>query len=194
MVPRVQAVVDTIADQRRRFERFCRSLSDEELARPVPGSDWTVKDFISHVATLDGPYAGWFAALAGPGTPGGLHRGSLHFDVDEFNREAVAQRRGRSVEELLVEAAQARAALIAELMRLTDAQLDATSRFGGDRKRPPVHMSLARFLQGWTRHDAIHVADMLKALPERRAHPELHAWLQQPEIAASIGAYQQAMG
>lgn len=192
MVPRVQAVVDTITDQRRRFERLCRSLGDDELARLVPGSAWTVRDFISHVATLDGPYAGWFAALAGGVAPD-LHRGSLHFDVDEFNREAVEAQRGRGVEETFAEAAQARAALIAELARLTDDQLDATIRFGGDSKRPPVHLSLERLLQGWTRHDAIHVADMLKALPERGEDRELRSWLQQPEIAASIGAYQRVM-
>ena len=103
-------------------------------------------------------------------------------------------RRGRGVEALLAEAAEARATVIAELARLTDAQLDTTIRFGGDRKRPPVHLPLAQFLPGWARHDAIHVADMLKALPERRDDPELRAWLTQPELAASIAAYQQAMG
>ena len=193
MVPRVQAVVEILAEQRQRFARFCHSLADAELARPVPGSDWTVQDFISHVATLDGPYAGWFAALAGGAAPD-LHRGSLDFDVDVFNRAAVAERRGRSVEALLAEAEQARAAVIVALARLTDAQLDTTIRFGGDRKRPPVYLPLAQFLVGWARHDAIHVADMLSALPERREAPELRAWLAQPALAASIRAYQQAMG
>ena len=193
MTPRVQAVVDTITEERRRFERFCRSLSPEELARPVPGTAWTAKDFISHVATLDAPYAGWFTALAGDAVTG-LHRGSLAFDVDEFNEAAVAAQRDRGVEEILQEAAQACAAVIAALERLDDAHLDATIRFGGDRKRPPAHLPLAQFLQGWARHDAIHVADMLKALPERRDDPEIVSWLQQPAMAAAIGSYQRAMG
>lgn len=192
MVPRVQAVVDALEDQRLRFEGFCRSLRADELARPVPGSDWTVQDFISHVATLDGPYAGWFDALAGGEAPD-RHRGSLDFHVDAFNRAAVEVRRGRTVEEILTEAVAARAAVMAALARLTDEQLDATIRFGGDRKRPPAHMPLAQLLHGWARHDAIHVADMLKALSERRETPEVRAWLERPALAASISAYQQAM-
>lgn len=193
MVPRVQAVVDAVTKDRRRFERFCRSLTAGKLARPVPGSEWTVHDFISHVVTLDQAYAGWFAELAGMAVAG-AHRGTVGFDVDEFNQHEVAERRGRSVEELLAEGAETRAAVIAELSRLTDDQLAGTIRFGGDRKRPPVHLPLADFLPGWARHDAIHVADMLKALPERRDDPELRAWLTEPELAASIARYQQAMG
>jgi hypothetical protein len=35
---------------------------------------------------------------------------------------------------------------------------------------------------------------MLKALPERRDEPALVAWPGRPEVAASISAYQKAMG
>lgn len=116
MVPRVQAVVDAVTKDRRRFERFCRSLTAGKLARPVPGSEWTVHDFISHVVTLDQAYAGWFAELAGMAVAG-AHRGTVGFDVDEFNQHEVAE---------------TRAAVIAELSRLTDDQLAGTIRFGGD--------------------------------------------------------------
>src|SRR5262245_11809824 len=125
MVPRVQAVVDSLADERRRLERFARSLSEEELGRAVPGSAWTVKDFIAHVATLDTAYLGWFIALAGDSDPGN-HRGSPGFDVDHFNEAAVAQRRGRSVDDILAEAATLRARLISAMERFSDDQLDST--------------------------------------------------------------------
>lgn len=192
MVPRIQTVIASITAERRHFERFCRALSPEELARPVPGGAWRVKDFISHVITLDGPYRGWFHALAG-GSATELHRGSVAFDVDAYNAVAVAARHDRAVAELFHEGAQERAALIAVLERLTDAQLDATIRFGGDGKRPPVHLPLHQFLLGWLRHDAIHLADILKALPERRDDPALRGWLDQPDLAAAIGSYQRAM-
>jgi len=55
------------------------------------------------------------------------------------------------------------------------------------------HLPLGQFLLGWTRHDAIHVADMLKALPERRNDPEIVEWLGRRDIAASISSYQKAM-
>jgi hypothetical protein len=193
MVPRVRAIVDLLAEERARLERFARSLTEEELARAVPGSTWRVKDFIAHVSTLDAAYIGWFTALAGEPDPGS-HRGSPGFDVDRFNESAVAERCDRSVNDLLGEAVQLRGRLIGSMERFSDDKLDATIRFGGDRKRPPVDLPLGQFLPGWTRHDAIHVADMLKALPERRNDPEIVAWLGRPDVAASISSYQKAMG
>lgn len=193
MVPRVRTIVASLVEERTRLERFARSLSEEELTRTVPGSSWKVKDFIAHVSTLDAAYIGWFTALAGDLDPGN-HRGSPGFDVDRFNEAAVAERSDRSVNDLLGEAAQLRGRLIGVMERFSDDKLDATIRFGGDRKRPPVDLPLGQFLPGWTRHDAIHVADMLKALPERRNDPEVAGWLDRPDVAASISSYQKAMG
>src|SRR5262252_5579196 len=119
MVPRVRAAIESLTGERARLERFARSLSDEELARPVPGTAWTVRDFIAHVATLDAAYVGWFSALAGDPDPGD-HRGSPGFDVDRFNESAVAERRGRSVDDILHEGAALRARLIRHVERLTD--------------------------------------------------------------------------
>ena len=113
--------------------------------------------------------------------------------MDRFNESAVTERRGRAVDSILDEAVTLRARLVAVVERLTDDKLDATIRFGGDRKRPPVDLPLGQFLAGWLRHDAIHVADMLKALPERRNDPDIVTWLARPDIAASISSYQKAM-
>ncbi len=49
----VAQVVPVIRENRRKFEDFCYSLSDAQLARPVPSSTWIVKDFAAHLATLD---------------------------------------------------------------------------------------------------------------------------------------------
>jgi hypothetical protein len=194
MVEEIEATVRRIEGERARFERFCRSLSEEELQRPVPGSSWIVKDFISHLATIDGPIAAWFAAIAdGSAAQPERPAGGGKWDVDRFNDARVAERRGRSLEEIVAEAARERAALIGVLHRLTAEQLAAPIHFGGDSKRPPAEIPLARYLQGWSRHDAIHVADMLKALPERRSDPDVAAWLAEPEVAAIVGTYQKAM-
>lgn len=193
MPVRVQPVIETLIEERRRFEVFARSLSVAELERPVPGSSWSVADFIRHVATLDGAYAGWFAALAGE-SDGRLHRGSAGFDVDQFNDAAVVALRGRAVEAILTEAAGQRASVVRALERLDDALLDTTVRFGGDGKRPPVDLPLAQLLQGWVRHDAIHAADMLKALPGRGDDAAVGEWLGQPATATAISRYQAVMG
>lgn len=193
MIADVQGVVETITVDRARFERFCRSLSAEELRRPVPDSTWQVKDFISHLATIDPPITTWLAGVAdGKGAALGGQDGR-RWDVDAYNDHEVAQRRDRSVDEILAEAAQTRAAMLPLFDRLTAEQAGQTMQFGGDSKRPPTEIALLRYLRGWARHDAIHVADMLKALPERRADPEVAAWLAEPEVANFVGGYQQAM-
>ena len=43
----VQGVIQSIREQREKFERFCRSLSEEELARPAPDSAWYVATWTS---------------------------------------------------------------------------------------------------------------------------------------------------
>ncbi|MHB8577150.1 MAG: DinB family protein [Dehalococcoidia bacterium] len=191
MNPRTQVTVDLIAGERQRFEQFCRSLSTEELDRPVPGSTWVVKDFISHLATIDTPIAAWFGSIAAeaPARPGGQEA----WNVDQFNDAKVAARWNRSLDEIFAEAERERAALVAVMARLTDAQLDSSIHFGGDSKRPPSDIQLNQYLNGWARHDVIHVADMLKALPERRDDPAIAAWLAEPPVAAVVGFYQKAM-
>lgn len=194
MVDEIEATVRRIELERERFERFCRSLSAEELQRPVPESSWIVKDFVSHLATIDGPIARWFAAIAaGAETAAARPGGSGSWDVDRFNDAQVAERRDRSLDEIFAEAAQRRAELIRVLRGLTGEQLGQMIHFGGDSKRPPAEIPLGRYLQGWSRHDAIHVADMLRALPERRSEPEVAAWLAELEVAAIVGTYQKAM-
>ena len=78
--------------------------------------------------------------------------------------------------------------------RAADDKLDATIRFGGDRKRPPVDVPLGQFLAGWVRHDAIHVTDMFKAVPEGANDPEIVTWLNHPDVAALISSDQKAFG
>src|SRR5262249_48988878 len=119
MVPRVKAIVDGLRDERARLERFARALGEEGLTRLVPGSAWSVKGVITHVATLDAAYLGWFTVLAGDADPGN-HRGSPRFDVDHFNESAVAEFRGRSVNDILGEGAKRRARLVAVIERFSD--------------------------------------------------------------------------
>ena len=60
----IDRVIERFRTNREKFEAFARSLSDAELARPVPNSTWLVKDFVSHLATLDTQSVRWFEALA----------------------------------------------------------------------------------------------------------------------------------
>jgi hypothetical protein len=181
----IETVIAAIVENRRRFEAFCYSLSDEELARPVPASTWIVRDFAAHLGTLDVAMTRWLRALvAGAGSLDSTRNedGSA-FDVDAYNDELVAERRAWPLSHVFEEASANREALIAALRPLEQAHVDAPMHFGGDAKRPAGEIPLRTFLVGWAQHDPIHVADMLKALPERADDRELRSWLDNPYVA-----------
>ena len=166
-----------------RLNPFCISLSDDQLARPVPNSTYRVIDFVSHLGTLDTVLTEQFRSFASghPQTLGANADGSP-FDVDKYNDGEVAKRREWTLEQILDEAAQNRDAFLEALLQLTDDHISQTMHFSGDNKRDPADIPFKLFLSGLTRHDPIHAADMLKALPERANDPELRAWLDDPVV------------
>ena len=178
-----QTVIDDIIENRRRFEAFCYSLSEEQLGRPVPQTTWIVRDFAAHLDTLDTALLRWFGAADGDATAAATDDAGAPLDVDAFNDAQVASRRDWPLERVFTEASENRAKLIELLGALTQEQVDATMHFGGDAKRKAADIPLKVFLSGWAQHDPIHVADMLKALPERAEEPDLKAWLDSPFVA-----------
>ncbi|HET9477537.1 MAG TPA: maleylpyruvate isomerase N-terminal domain-containing protein [Dehalococcoidia bacterium] len=174
----VLGLIERFKDNRERFIAFCRSLSDEELERAVPSSSYRVKDFVSHLATLDPVMAGQFERAA-QGRMQELGRGDdgAVFDVDTYNDGEVAARRDWTLDQMLEEAAANRVTFLSSLAKLEDEHIDRVIHFTGDNKRDPADLPFKIFLQGLARHDQIHVADMVKALPDRAEDPEIRAWL-----------------
>ena len=185
MIEAIRGVIDAIVRNRRKFETFCYSLSDAQLGRRVPDSTWLVRDFAAHLGTLDTALMRWFGAV--PATAGGAptqavgEDGTL-LDVDAFNDAQVAERRSWPLDRIFAEASDNRAKLIELLSSLTQEQFDSPMHFGGDAKRPAGDLPLGTFLAGWAQHDPIHVADMVKALPELQTDEELAAWLNSPFV------------
>ncbi len=186
----VQKVIADIREHRERFERFCRSLREEELGHPVPNSTWIVKDFVSHLSSLDPTMSQFFeAAAAGRPEEAALTSDGSPFDIDALNDGLVAERRSWPLERILDEAAVNRVALIESLERLSEEDVRRVMHFTGDNKRSPADLPLRVFLMGWSLHDPIHVADMIKATPGRAGEPEIVEWLDQPMVKG----YQAAM-
>jgi hypothetical protein len=176
----VLEVVDELDRHRARYEAFCRSLSADELGRPVPLSSWLVRDFIAHLATIDGPVSEMFRSIhlgedTGIRTPDGAK-----FEVDDWNDRQVLARRAASVEDILEEACRARDGLKRDLLALTETDLARPLRFAGDSKRRPAEIPLETYLRGWCKHDPMHAMDMSRALPEREA--ELATWFDDPVV------------
>src|SRR5574341_2553758 len=88
----IDRLIQQFRTNRTRFNAFCFSLSDEELERPVPNSTYRVKDFASHLATLETQLVRWFEAVGEGNTlePPRSEDGSA-FDVDKWNDARIAE-------------------------------------------------------------------------------------------------------
>lgn len=180
MNPRIRLVVDEFARHRVQFETLCRELSEGELAAAIPGSPWTVKDYVAHLCTIDGLIVPGFAAMVGQQAPLPDTPFPQPFDIDDWNEAAVRSRADRTIDDLLAEAAGHRELLIRAISEFTDEQLDRVIDYGGDRKTLNLPKSRVRFgglLWGIAIHDPTHTRDILRALPERAEEPWISEWL-----------------
>jgi hypothetical protein len=183
----IDKVIDQIIENRKNFEDFCFSLTDEELDRPVPDSNWLVRDFAAHLATLDPAMQLLFEATVRGEKLQKPEGGD--FDVDAHNEPLVVDRRGWTMEQVFDEGRKNRAILIDVLRKVTDEQTQGTMYFAADAKRKAGDIPFGLFLAGWAWHDPIHTADMLRGLPERATDPNLKAWIENP----FVNGYQKAM-
>ena len=179
MNPDVEDIVNELDAHRIQFAVLCRGLAPEQLARPVPGSTWIVKDYISHLATIDGPVGEMFNAIregreAGSG-------GDRRWEVDSWNERRVQERRTKTVDELLEEAARARAVLRGHLSGFTQEHLQRSMKFAGDARRPASELPVDLYLKGWCKHDVMHAVDMIRAVPEVMT-PRLESWFDDPVV------------
>lgn len=188
MHPDVDAVMAELDAHRIQFIVLSRSLTEEQLNRPAPGSTWLVRDYVAHLATIDRPVGEMFQAVHDGGDAGIRTTDGQRWDVDAWNEDRIQERRAFSLDELLLEAATERTKLRGYLATLTENDLGSTMKFQGDAHRPPSDVELRAYLRGWCKHDVMHAVDMMRAVPERRSS-RLDHWFNDPVVAG----YQKAM-
>lgn len=187
----VDAVIRELDDHRSRFVDLCRSLDEAELQRPVPGSQWQVRDFIAHLATIDPPVMAMLSRLTRKPSVADDPRDTTDgapANIDHWNDDQVRVRRSWSLDDVLAEATRNRDHMRAFLATLDADDLQRPFDFRGDSKRPAATFPLGKYLRGWCKHDAMHAVDMLRALPEH-VTPERQRWVDLP----AVHAYQEAM-
>ncbi|MGH2609204.1 MAG: DinB family protein [Tepidiformaceae bacterium] len=180
MNPRAQLVIDEMARHRTQFDHLCVSLSPGELAAEVPGSHWTVKDYVAHLCTIDGLIVAGFGPMVGLQMPAPATPMPQPFDIDEWNDAAVLPARGRSLDDLMTERAMHREQMVELIGAMTDQHLDVVIPYGGDRKSLNLPKSMVRFgglLWGIAIHDPTHTRDILEAIPHRKSEPWITEWL-----------------
>jgi uncharacterized protein (TIGR03083 family) len=132
------------------------TLTDGQLATTVPATpEWTVHEVLAHMAGVPSDMlSGRMDGAPGPG----------------WTERAVAERRGRPVEEL-----------VAELRSNTDALVDSVA----DNPAPAPVWDLA------VHHTDVHEALGLPRIPERLWQPVADALTQRsPELAGQVPAYE----
>ena len=176
MHAQLEPVVAAAKENRRRFESFCRSLTDAQLEAPIAATTWRVKDYIAHLATIDIWVGEWFEhqAEGRPWRPRAGDGGA--FNIDDWNEARIQERLDTGVEDLLGEAAGHRARLWAAVDRFTDEVLEQRFEF---HERT---ITFLRYLQLWVAHDPAHAADMLRGLPELSGEADLREWIAKHSI------------
>jgi len=96
-----QEIVDTVRGFIQRADKTAAGLSPADWERTTYEQGWTVKQAYCHMASMGGTIHYFVNMAKNPPPPSGGGGGG--FDVDAFNAMQVAQRQGRSTEEILTE-------------------------------------------------------------------------------------------
>ena len=156
-----QDVAEALRASVQRAEKIAAGLSDADATRVVlPG--WTVKDVYAHLASL-GASPSFFIGMAqraasGSGGGGGMGGG---FDIDAFNAQQVEKRKGKSLEELLVEFRQGHEQGIALMESTPD---DVLEKKMPDPFRGGMSTALEMIQGSCAEHEAGHLDDVVAAL------------------------------
>jgi hypothetical protein len=172
MEPQVQLVVDEANANRDFYEKFCRSLTAEQLASVAPNSIWSAQDYIAHLATIDLYVNEWFEHLVDgrswrPKGPNGEA-----FSIDVWNDDKVLPLRGASLDDIFKIAGENRQMLWATVDRFTPAILESKFDFHAN------NITFLRYVQMWAGHDRAHSVDMIKGIPELKSDSDVRSWIE----------------
>lgn len=159
-LPVAEAAVDDLTRSHRELLRLVDSLSENDLLRPVPYGDWTVKDLIAHVIGDMSP-SGPGLILAGVLTPEFIADTSKGFDVRARNAAMVESRRHFTPEDLRQLLFEAHDAFIAAAMRLEEKHLPVLAY------AVPMGPDYELRVEDWLwrgYHDRQHADDLRRAL------------------------------
>lgn len=156
MADRLNTIIERLRDKGAETLAFFEALAPDEWEIVVytEGTDWTPREVMCHFVSAERAFLRIFedVAAGGEGAPEGL-------DIDAFNEGEVAGMADESPPALLAQFRAARAATVAFLQTLTDADLDREGRhpwFGFDK--------IEKFVKLTYRHNMIHQRDIRRTL------------------------------
>ena len=153
-------VIETIRAFEIEVRELAGALSDQAWTGQAYENGWNARQLLCHIASTSG-VAQFLLTLARAPAGGvtGVPTSSGGYDIDEFNRQQVAMREGRTVAEITAE-------IVSNLERGTAAVEAAPDEELAKRFRAPwgIEGSLAEVIAGSFReHLGLHLADLRSA-------------------------------
>jgi hypothetical protein len=153
-----QELADTAWGFIQRADKIAAALSPADWEKTVYEQGWTVKQAYCHLASLGGSIPFFVNMATNPAASASIGAG---FDVDAWNAQQVAQRQGKSTDEILAELRTGFEGSLAFLDSVSDEVLakEMTNPFSGQRE------TLADILVGsFTGHHGMHLDDIERAV------------------------------
>ena len=153
--PWVEPVAARLREGRAEIVEFARSVPPEAWSRPSPNPGWRCKDLLAHLA------AGDWALQSGLRVVIAKERLDIaqFGNVDEANARFIAERAGRSIEELIAEVEAEGEETQALLARLEEGDEQYTPD-----NAPITPTTLGEFLRRFSQHDRYHLSQLRTAL------------------------------
>ena len=157
----VAPVAEELRSSRAEIARTARKLLPEHWSMPSPLEGWTYKDLLAHLASGDWVFQWMLRGALGLEKFDIIERGFEY--VNEGNAQRIAERKGRTAEELIAEVESEGEATQELLARLPE-DLDRGQVVGRMRDGTPV--TVERWMQGFPRHDVGHGAQLRTVLDQ----------------------------
>lgn len=179
MTPEVRAIADRFIYEQATLKHIAALAPADALDRPVPGTGWTVRQLLGHLAQSLNDYAEMVRKLAGgePPIP-------QDWDPHAVNAATVARLEKAPLRDLFQLFGSGINDLVAELAAIPDEQV-------GEQSGPTPTMSTLHMLAG---HCLTHAIPLVEALPEVRMDALVLNWLLYAEFETEEGrAWQNAL-
>ncbi len=153
-----QEIADTVQGFVQRADEIAAGLSPAGWEKTTYEQGWTVKQAYCHLASLSGSIPFFVNMATNPSAAASVGAG---FDVDAWNAQQVAQRQGRSTDEILAELRTGFEGSLTFLDGVSDDVLskEMTSPFTGERKM------LADLIVGtFVDHHSMHLDDIERSV------------------------------
>ncbi len=152
MLKELEPAVDQLNMTRQTLRTSLQGLSEAQLQVKIPGSDWSIKDTLAHLAENEALMIEALVNIAS-----GRDEPEREFDNDAINAEQVARGKNKTTAQVWQELDENRAALLGFLDSLTPEQLER-------RGSHPYEgmMNVREFLVVIYTHEATHSRDIIE--------------------------------